>query len=70
MENFIPPVETEKVTSRAVYNEEDEDWKLKPYQAPSARWAVVYSQGVFFTEALAEFLHGNVKSTKSRVFLY
>lgn len=38
MENFIPPVETEKVISRAVYSEEEEDWKLKPYQAPSARF--------------------------------
>lgn len=37
VDNFIPPVETEKVIGRAVYCEEEEDWKLKPYQAPSSR---------------------------------
>lgn len=37
VENFVPPVETEKVVSRAVYNVEEEDWKLRPYQAPSSR---------------------------------
>ncbi len=38
MENFVPSVETEKITSRAVYDEEEENWKLLPYQAPSARY--------------------------------
>lgn len=36
VDNFIPPVETEKVVGRAVYCEDEEDWKLKPYQAPSS----------------------------------
>lgn len=36
VENFIPPVETEKVVGRAVYSEEEEDWRLRPYQAPSS----------------------------------
>ena len=40
MENFVPSVETEKVMSRAVYDEEEENWKLMPYQAPSARYDV------------------------------
>ena len=30
MENFIPPEERTKLMSRAVFDEETEEWKLKP----------------------------------------
>lgn len=30
IENFLPPDEKTKLTNRAVYDEENEEWKLKP----------------------------------------
>lgn len=30
IENFLPPDEKTKLTNRAMYDEENEEWKLKP----------------------------------------
>lgn len=30
IQNFIPPDEKQKLTNRAVYDEENEQWRLKP----------------------------------------
>jgi hypothetical protein len=30
IENFIPPEEREKLTNRAVYDEEEDTWKVQP----------------------------------------
>ena len=35
VENFIPVEEVEKVTQRAFYDEDMDEWKLKPLKPPA-----------------------------------
>ena len=41
IENFIPPDERVKLTNRASYDEENEEWKLKP-SSQNGRWSTLY----------------------------
>lgn len=40
IENFLPPDEKTKLTNRAVYDEENEEWKLKPSSQNSSQQAM------------------------------
>ena len=35
VENFIPPEEAEKITERAFYDQDMDEWQLKPLKPPA-----------------------------------
>ena len=47
--------------SRAVYDEDEEDWKLRPYQAPSAKY-YVYHAYTFSTTIILYHSNGVVEA--------
>ena len=50
VENFIPPDEAEKITSRAKFDEDADEWRLQPLAPPTSdKYVVVicYAQLVY-----------------------
>jgi len=40
VDNFIPAEEVERLTTRAYYDEDTDEWKLKPYEPPTKKYVL------------------------------